>query len=192
MRHAAVSAIAVLAFALGAAAQDAPSTSEALISAQSQPLPAAPVLAAAASAVSSAALPGEGADPQRSVYVRQPYRWESYIGYTFVGFHAYPGYTANRNGFNYSFVYCFTERIGADGEFVFTHGSQNGQASRFVLGMGGARFRWYRAQRLDLWLHALAGGAEYTPQTLFGGQKAFGYELGGGADFNFRPRLGNL
>lgn len=153
--------------------------------------PAAPgiLLPLISRAAPAAAAQGQGADPQRPVSVLEDYKWEAYFGFTFVRFRALPGYSANRGGFNYSMVYCLNNRIAADGEFTWGRGSQRGVPSKFLLGLGGVRFRWDERLGVNLWLHGLGGRAQYTPQTPFGGQTAFGYELGGGADFNTHSRL---
>lgn len=118
----------------------------------------------------------------------QSYTWDAYIGYTFVRFYEVPGTVVNRNGFEYSMTYYLKDWIGAEGEFAFTHGSQNGQGSRFETGMGGAHARWIGSRGIELWAHGLVGGAEFTPQTLYGGQKAFAGEVGGGIDIGTAHR----
>jgi hypothetical protein len=129
-------------------------------------------------------------DPPQGVYgVRPVFPFQAYIGYTFVRFYEVPGTTVNTNGFNYSIVY-FPERlknwVGADGEFVAGFGNQYPYQARFLLGMGGARFRWapFSHTNLEIWAHGLAGASHYTPQTPYGKQGAFAYELGGGVDIN--------
>jgi hypothetical protein len=75
--------------------------------------------------------------------------------------------------------------VGADGEFVLTLGDQYPYQARFLLGMGGVRVRWAPFQRnIEIWGHGLFGGSHFTPQTAYGPQGAFAYELGGGVDLN--------
>ncbi len=124
------------------------------------------------------------ADPQVVQSVFQNFNWQAYAGYTFVRFYQTPGVTLSTNGLNFGIVYYFKDWVGADGEFVATFGSQFGQSSKFLLGMGGLRFRWSAPRGLELWAHGLLGGSHYLPQTANGGQGALGYELGGGVDVN--------
>ena len=123
------------------------------------------------------------ADPLQYVQgVREIYSWQAYIGYTFFHFYEVPGTQRNTNGFNYSTVYYFKNWFGVDGEFAATRTSQNAFDGWFLFGGGGPRFRWSGPRGLELWGHALFGYAHFTPQTSFGKQGAFAYEVGGGAD----------
>ncbi|HKS67996.1 MAG TPA: hypothetical protein VJR26_12220 [Candidatus Acidoferrales bacterium] len=125
------------------------------------------------------------ADPQVTIGVRETYPFQLYVGYTFLRFYELPSKTLSTNGFNYSIVYYPLDWIGADGEFVLTLGDQYPYQARFLLGMGGARVRARPFRRdIEVWAHALAGRSHFVPQTPFGGQGAFAYELGGGVDLN--------
>jgi hypothetical protein len=126
------------------------------------------------------------AEPPQGVYgVFQNFDWQAYAGYTFFRFYEVPNITQNMNGFNFSVAYYPRGGwVAAEGEFVAAFGSQAGVTSKFVLGMGGARFRWSAPRAVEVWVHGLAGGSHFTPQTAFGGQSAFGYEVGGGVDVN--------
>jgi len=140
---------------------------------------------------SSAASPSSAPpDPPQGVYgVRPVYPFQGYFGYTFLRFYEVPGTTVNTNGFNYSIVYFPAQLhnwIGADGEFVLGLGDQYPYQARFLLGLGGARFRWapFTRSNIEIWAHGLAGATHFTPQTPYGKQGAFAYEVGGGVDFN--------
>lgn len=123
------------------------------------------------------------AEPQGVYGVFQSFDWQAYAGYTFLRFYEVPNITQNLNGFNVSMAYYPQGGwIAADGELVAAFGSQAGVMSKFVQGMGGVRFRWSAPRALELWVHGLAGGSHFTPQTPYGGQSAFGYEVGGGVD----------
>lgn len=132
--------------------------------------------------------PASPAEPPQVVYgVKPNYDFQAYLGYTFLRFYEVPGTQINTNGFNYGIVYYpdyFKGWLGADGEFVLTFGSQFDEKARFLLGMGGVRVRWAAPRNVEVWGHALAGGSHYVPQTSYGSQGAFGYELGGGVDIN--------
>jgi len=124
------------------------------------------------------------APPQVVQNVFQQYNWQAYVGYTYVRFFQTPDVSLNTNGFNFGIVYYMKSWVGADGEFVATFGSQYGDTAKFLLGMGGLRFRWSAPRGLELWAHGLVGGSHYLPQTANGGQGALAYELGGGVDIN--------
>jgi hypothetical protein len=123
-------------------------------------------------------------EPQQVQGVFVQYDWAAYFGYTFFKFYEVPGLTPNSNGFNFSVQYFFKEWLAADGEFVATHLTQNGQGGWFQFGGGGARFRWALPRGVEIWAHGLAGYSHFHPQTSFGGQADFAYELGGGIDIN--------
>jgi hypothetical protein len=129
-------------------------------------------------------------EPPQVVYgVKPTYDFQAYLGYTFFRFYEVPGTDVNLNGFNYSIVYYpdyFKGWIAADGEFVAAFGSQFNEKARFLLGMGGARFRWSLPRNIEFWAHGLLGGSHYVPQTSYGSQSALAYELGGGVDINSR------
>jgi hypothetical protein len=129
-------------------------------------------------------------DPPQVFGVRPTYDLQGYLGYTFFRFYELPGATPNTNGFNYSIVYFPPQLkgvVGADGEFVLTLGSQGDFEARFLLGMGGVRARFAPFQRnIEIWGHVLVGGSHFTPQTAYGPQGAFAYEIGGGVDINMR------
>lgn len=131
-----------------------------------------------------------GAPPQGVYGVKPVYPFEAYVGYTFFRFYEIPGTNVNMNGLNFSIVYYARSWIGADGEFVLTLGNQYPYQARFLLGLGGVRVRATPFQRnIEIWAHALAGATHFTPQTAYGKQGAFAYELGLGADLNLpHPR----
>jgi hypothetical protein len=143
----------------------------------------------ASSAEASAS--GEAGPPPQGVYgVRPSYPLQAYVGYTFLRFYEVPSTTVAMNGFNFGIVFYPKSWIGADSEFVLTLGNQYPYQARFLLGMGGVRVRATPFQRnIEVWAHALAGATHFVPQTAYGGQGAFAYELGVGADLDLaHPR----
>jgi hypothetical protein len=152
--------------------------------------PAAPEANAFSSAVAGG--PGSSSDNQEppSVYsVFQNYNWQATGGYTFFRFYILPHVTTNLNGLNLGLVYYPKGKwIGADGEFISGWGSAFGQQEHYVQAMGGPRFRWSAPRGLEIWGHGLIGGAHALPQTDFGGQGAFAYEVGGGIDLNIHQK----
>ena len=143
----------------------------------------APAAALVTNPFSSVPAPNLSPDPQYVQGVFVNYNWQVYVGYTFDHFDGPHGISRNQNGFNYSLVYYFNSWFGLDGEMMATHDSPNNQSSWFLFGGGGPRFRWEARKGIELWAHALVGYSHLTPQTAFGSQGAFGYEVGGGADF---------
>ena len=137
--------------------------------------------AASASPASPAADPPQGV---QGVFVT--YKWQAYFGYTFVRFYEVPGKQQDTNGFNYSMVYYITDWFGLDGEFAATRTSQNVYDGWLLFGGGGPRFRWSGPRGVELWGHVLFGHSYLTPQTSYGGENAFAYTAGGGADINVR------
>jgi hypothetical protein len=132
---------------------------------------------------SSAATPNPVPDPQYVQGVFVNYNWQAYVGYTYTHFSAKGGISRNQNGFNLSIVRYFNSWFGIEGELFATHDSPNNQSSWFLFGGGGPRFRWQARRGIEVFAHGLVGYSHLTPQTSFGNQEAFGYELGGGADF---------
>ncbi|HKV04881.1 MAG TPA: hypothetical protein VJO53_07220 [Candidatus Acidoferrales bacterium] len=130
------------------------------------------------------------AEPPQGVYGVLPnYPWQVYAGVTFLRFYELPGLTGNMDGFNFSVVYYpHSGRLGVDGEFATGYAPQNGVNTQLAFVLGGARFRLARTQGLELWVHGLAGGAKFVPQTAFGGTGALAFALGGGIDYNPRHR----
>ena len=144
-----------------------------------------------APAASSDASGGSAAAPPQEVYgVRPVYTFEGYLGYTFMRFYEVPNTTVNLNGFDYSIVYFPKSWLGAEGEFTAAFGSQAGYPAKFLLGLGGIRVRTTPFQHnIEVWGHALVGATHFVPQTAYGGQGAFAYEVGAGVDINLRnPR----
>jgi hypothetical protein len=206
MKHAAFLLGVVFLFAASAGAQSnseapPPSTS----SASSVTLPAltpaaSPMFALATPPSTSAfALPDTnplGANPQDNgasapVYgVFRNYSWQATAGYTFYRFYIvpHPSTVVNLNGFDLGIVYYPKAKwFGVEGDFVGVWGgSPFGYTSKFTLADGGGRFRWAGPRGIEIWGHALVGGAHYLPQTAYGSQSALVYEVGGGVDIGKR------
>src|SRR5579862_114366 len=155
-----------------------------------QPIPAfepAPSPAPAFAPQKDAPAAGSGADtPPVGVYgVFPSYQYQIFVGYTFVRFFLIPGTEVNTNGLDFSIAYYFRDRLAVDGELAVSLGSYSGQNSEFFVGMGGIRYR-HPVGRADIWIHGLAGEGHFSPQTAFGSEDGFGYEVGGGIDITPR------
>jgi hypothetical protein len=154
---------------------------------------AAPTLTATSGlgAEASSALGSNSTDQQvPSVYgVFQNYNWQATAGYTFFRFYVLPHVNSNMNGLNLGLVYYPGGHwYAADGEFIGAWGSVDGKGTKYVQGMGGGRARWEAPRGIEVWGHVLVGGTHFLPQTTFGGQGAFAYEVGGGVDLNLHQR----
>lgn len=129
------------------------------------------------------ATPAPAAKPQANVVgVYQEFPFQVYLGYTFMRFYEAPHTIRSLNGFDSSLTYYFKSNLGADGEFFGGFGSQGIYNARLAFGAGGLRARWAVPLGLELWAHGLAGRAHFVPQTAFGPQGAFAYEVGLGVD----------
>jgi hypothetical protein len=144
-------------------------------------------------AKSDSSASSDPAAQQPTVYgVYQIYDWQLYADYTFVRFYEAPNVTPNLNGLDFGLVYFPGGRwIGAEGQLVAAFGSQPGACgctAKFLLAMGGPRFRWAQPRGVELWAHGLVGGSHFLPQTPYGGQSAFAYQVGGGIDISANRR----
>jgi hypothetical protein len=201
MRQTGLLLAVILLLAGSAAAQANSDTSLPAAPAAATVAPTEPSLFAVATtpALAAANDPGAGAsgtsgspssDQQPTVYgVFQNYNFQVSGGYTFLRFYVVPKVTLNMNGLNLGMVYYPGGRwIGADGEFDGAWGSVIGQSAKYVMGLGGGRFRWSAPRGLEVWGHGLVGGSHFLPQTSFGQQQAFTYLVGGGVDINVHER----
>ncbi len=164
------------------------------VSQPAQPLLLADAAPGGAISTASPALPAS-ADPEPMegppvLTARPEYEWELYAGYSFFNFYEVPNITNLENGFDVAATF-FPRAgwIGFEGDMQATFGHQLGCTSKFVLGSGGVRLRWARPKGMQFFLHGLAGGSHYFPQTAYGGPNAFAYEAGGGVDVAHGRRM---
>jgi hypothetical protein len=127
--------------------------------------------------------PAPAADPQGIQGVFQNYSWQGYVGYTFLRAYVVPGTAVNQNGLNGSVVWFYRDWIGFDGELLGTYGRLSGDSSWTFFAGAGPRLRWVGPRSIQVFAHGLVGYAHLTPQTPFGGESAFAYEVGGGVDW---------
>jgi hypothetical protein len=127
-------------------------------------------------------------DPQGVQGVFENYSWEAYVGYTFLRFYEVPGVQENQNGFNFSMAWYYRDWIAVEGEMMAAHGDIAGVSSWSLFGGGGPRLCWDAPRGLVVFGHALLGGAHLTPQTAYGTEGAFAYEVGGGVDLTARHK----
>jgi len=122
-------------------------------------------------------------EPQGIQGVFENYSWQGYVGYTFLRAYVVPGTAVNQNGVNASVVWFYRDWLGFDGELLGAYGRLSGDSSWTFFGGAGPRLRWVGPRSLQVFAHGLVGYAHLTPQTPFGGESAFAYELGGGVDW---------
>jgi hypothetical protein len=138
-------------------------------------------------------VPAEPEPAPQGVYgVLQNYNWQAYVGFTHLTFYELPGVTGQLNGFNMSLVYYpHSGHWAGDGEFVTGFAPQYGVNTHLAMGLGGVRYRVDVGHGLEVWGHGMVGGAHFYPQTAFGSQDAFAFDVGGGVDLNpHHRRLG--
>jgi hypothetical protein len=126
--------------------------------------------------------PSPAPEPQEVQGVFENYAWQAYVGYTFVRFYELPNVAENQNGANASVTWYYRDWLGFDIEALGAHGTLGGASSWTLFAGGGPRLRRLLGRNLEVFGHALIGGAYFSPDTPFGSQGAFGYELGGGVD----------
>lgn len=167
--------------------------------AASQPS-AEPQLFALANPSNAPSANADAADPQGPTPQTQSsvqgvfpaYKWQGFLGYTFVYFNEGTNYSKPLNGFNMALdYYPHTGAFGVEGEVTSTFGSQANHLAELWAGMGGARYRFAAPRGTQIWVHGLVGGTKFVPQTAFGNgdQTGLAYEVGGGIDigaFNHR------
>jgi hypothetical protein len=107
---------------------------------------------------------------------------EVYGGFTYFRFYEAPHLATNMEGFNFSVAYYPRQWVALDGEVVGAFGSQSGTNTQYFIGVAGPRLRWSSPRGIDVWGHVLGGGTHFSPQTPYGNQEAFAFELGGGID----------
>jgi hypothetical protein len=194
MRHVAFLIGSILFFAISAGAQiNVANTAETFSqvslltpAANSFSIPALPATPVGITATPPA--PATADPPQYVQSVYENYSWQAYVGYEYLRFYQVPAITLNTNGFMYSLVYYLKDWVGLDGELNATHLHELNTGGWFLLGAGGARFRWEGPRGVELWGHAMGGYSHATPQTAFGAEHAPAFEVGGGVDINTSHR----
>ncbi len=110
--------------------------------------------------------------------------WQASFGFTYERFYELPGIHTNTSGFDLSMAYFFKPWMAAEGLINGGFGTQTGQSAKAVFSGGGLRARRAMPGGTEVWVHGDLGGAHFEPKTNYGGEGAFGYQLGAGMDFN--------
>lgn len=124
--------------------------------------------------------------PQSRRDMRQSDAIQISVGYEYVRFRS-ALFNANLSGLHTSFTYFVSDWLGFEGSVVAAFGSSTllNECSRLALYTAGPRIAWRRSG-WQPWVHALAGGIHVRPQTA-SGINGFALQLGGGADWRFKP-----
>jgi hypothetical protein len=126
--------------------------------------------------------PPPAGEPQAIPGVFENYSWQAYVGYTFVRFYELPDVAENQNGVNGGVTWFYNDWLGVDVEALGVHGTLAGASSWTIFVGVGPRVRMWAGRNIEVFGHTLIGGAAFWPDTPYGSQGAFGYELGGGVD----------
>jgi hypothetical protein len=142
--------------------------------------------------LSSTAGPSPAADPspQRgSTYSDEPHRFEISIGVAIVRFRS-AVYSATAVGLNTSAAYYWKDWLAIEGNVVpaFAPTIYQNEHIKYLGYAGGAKVVFGHSGLVP-WVHGLVGGAHILPQTGLGGKSAFQIQTGGGADYEFNPRI---
>ena len=134
------------------------------------------------------ALPASPAPEPQGVYgVLQNFNWQASGGFTHFTFYELPGVTGQLNGFHMSLSYYpHGGHWAPEGEFFAVFAPQAGVSTHMAVILGGGKYRVDAGRGVEVWAHAMVGGAHFSPQTAFGGQNALAADLGAGVDLNFR------
>jgi hypothetical protein len=123
-------------------------------------------------------------EPPQGVYgVFPKYDREAAIGFQYVRFYEVPGAIANSSGVQASLLDYLRNWVAVEAQLSGGFGSLSGTASRILFGGAGARLRWSRFEKFDVWAHALGGISALSPQPPYGTGRSFGYEVGAGVGF---------
>lgn len=117
------------------------------------------------------------------------YRMEFSANFVLVRFRS-SVYSATAPGFSATFAYYFLDKLAIEGSLTTGFAPTifaNEHIKYFAYGAGPKYV--LRHARLEPWVHAILGGGHIQPQTALGGRNAFDLQVGGGADYQFRPQI---
>jgi hypothetical protein len=120
---------------------------------------------------------------------RDDYRWQVGFGIDWIRFRS-SIFNASAVGFRTSATYYTNSWFGIEGSLSAAYAPEifRNEHIKLLLYGGGPKVAW-RQRQWEPWLHAILGGAHEQPQTSGNGRNAFGFEMGGGADYRFNPRF---
>lgn len=147
-------------------------------------------------AATALALPLETAEPARPspqpkfhMGGRDDYRLQLGFGVNWFRFQN-SAFNANAVGIKTSVTYFLNNWFGVEGivSAAFAPEIFDREHVKTLLYGLGPKIAW-RARRWEPWLHGIVGGAHEQPQVVADGRNAFGFQIGGGADYRFNPRF---
>jgi hypothetical protein len=148
--------------------------------------PAAPATFAPQPAAdpSTPAIPSPRYDP-----TERDERWALGLGFAFFRFRS-SVYTASAVGLNSSLAYSLNNWLAIEGAITsaFAPTIYRNEHIKYVGYGAGPRISLGR-DRLEPWVHVLAGGVHILPQTAFSGKNGFEVLAGGGIDYNLNSRF---
>jgi opacity protein-like surface antigen len=144
-----------------------------------------------ASATFNTAEPSPAEPEPRFVFGgRDDFRWQLSFGVAWNRFRS-SIFNASAVGVNTSLSYFTNDWFAIEGNITSTFAPQifdREHVKLLTLG-GGPKIAW-RQRRWEPWAHALVGLLHEQPQTAGNSRNGFAVQLGGGADYRWRPRLG--
>ena len=134
----------------------------------------------------------EPAPPAWRFGLREEDSWQLSTSYAYVRFHSTP-FDASLNGISTTVAKYFSGWFGLEGTVTAAFagvpsGFGPGSDARYLFYGGGVRIK-QPVKQFEAWGHVVVGGVHMQPQTAGNGRSSFAYELGGGVDWRFRPRL---
>jgi outer membrane protein with beta-barrel domain len=155
------------------------------------PAPFASPTPNALSATMTTAEPAPAKPEPRFVFGgRDDFRWQVGFGFAWTRFRS-SIFDASAVGVSTSLSYFTNDWFALEGNVTATFAPEifdNEHVKLLVYGAG-PKIAW-RQRRWEPWLHGLVGGIHEQPKTAGNGKNGFSAQLGGGADFRWRPRLG--
>jgi Outer membrane protein beta-barrel domain len=117
-------------------------------------------------------------------------RWQLGLGVALVRFRS-SVYSATAVGLNSSLAYFVKDWLGIEGAVTSAVAPAVFKAGEDVkyVGYGAGPKITLGHDRLDPWVHVLAGGMHIVPQTGGGGENGFEVLAGGGVDYSFVPQF---
>jgi hypothetical protein len=145
----------------------------------------APVAAAESASPAAPAVPVPSYD-----YSERDKRWQLGLGVALVRFRS-SVYFATAVGLNSSLSYFVKDWLAIEGAATSAFAPAVFKAGEDVkyLGYGAGPKITLGHDRLDPWVHVLAGGMHILPQTGLGGKNGFEVLAGGGVDYSFVPQF---
>ncbi len=131
----------------------------------------------------------EPAPPAWRFGLREEDSWQLSFGYAYVRFRSTP-FDVSLNGINATVAKYFSEQFAVEGEVTAAFGREvfPTEHAKYLFYGGGLRIK-QPVKQLESWGHVVVGGVHVQPQTAGNSRSGFAFELGGGVDWRWKPRL---